>query len=340
MKLSGASRWAACWLVVVVLATVFAAFLAPYDPTEQDRAHPYAPPTRIHFRDRAGTFRMRPFVYGRREAGIRQYEEDRAQVEPVCFFVRGSSYRLLNVFRTDVHLFGLSGPQRITLLGTDGYGRDQFSRWLYGGQVSLLAGLLATGIALSLGLLIGSISGYFGKVTDALLMRLAELFLAVPWLYLLLALRAFLPLRVPPVEAFLLVVAVIGLVGWARPARLIRGVVRSARQQDYVTAARGAGAGHAFLLFHHVVPQTSSVLFTQAALLLPQYILGEVTLSFLGLGVGEPVASWGNLLQSLQQYNVLVSYWWMLIPGLALIPMFWAFSVLADHAQKRVEFPA
>lgn len=340
MRLGGASRWAGFLLLLVFLSTLFAGFLAPYDPTEQDREHPYAPPSSIHFVDGAGRAHVRPFVYPWKDDGSGGYEEDHGAPVPLRFFVRGAQYKFLNIIGSSYHIVGVDPPQRIALLGTDAYGRDQLSRWLYGGQVSLMAGLLATAIALGLGLLIGLLAGYFGQRTDAVLMRLAELFLAVPWLYLLLALRAFLPLGIGPFEAFLLVVLVIGAIGWARPARLIRGVVRSARHQDYVTAARSAGAGHRFVLFHHVLPQTSGVLFTQAALLVPQYILGEVTLSFFGLGVGEPVPSWGNLLQSLQQYNVLVSYWWMLIPGLALIPLFWAFSVLADFAQKRVESPA
>ena len=340
MRLGGASRWAGILLMVVFLSTLFAGFLAPCDPTEQDREHPYAPPSRIHFVDGVGRAHLRPFIYPWKDSGSGEYEEDSSAPAPLRIFVRGAPYKFLNMVSCHYHLVGVDAPRHIALLGTDAYGRDQLSRWLYGGQVSLMAGMLATAIALALGLFVGLLAGYFGQKTDAVLMRLAELFLAVPWLYLLLALRAFLPLRIGPFEAFLLVVLVIGAIGWARPARLIRGVVRSARHQDYVTAARSAGAGHGFVLFHHVLPQTSGVLFTQAALLVPQYILGEVTLSFFGLGVGEPVPSWGNLLQSLQQYNVLVSYWWMLIPGLALIPLFWAFSVLADFAQKRVEFPA
>ena len=340
MTAGGTARWAGILLIGVCLSTLLAGFLAPYDPTEQDREHPYAPPSKIHFVDGAGKTQLRPFVHAWKDDGSGGYEEDPDTLVPLRVFVRGAPYKFLNVVNCHYHLVGVDAPQRIALLGTDAYGRDQLSRWLYGGQVSLMAGLLATAIALAIGLMVGLIAGYFGKRTDALLMRVAELFLAVPWLYLLLALRAFLPLRIGPFEAFLLVVLVIGAIGWARPARLIRGVVRSARHQDYVTAARSAGASHRFVLFHHVLPQTSAVLFTQAALLVPQYILGEVTLSFFGLGVGEPVPSWGNMLQSLQQYNVLVSYWWMLIPGLALIPLFWAFSVLADCAQKRVEFPA
>ena len=165
-------------------------------------------------------------------------------------------------------------------------------------------------------------------------MRLAELFLALPWLYLLFALRAFLPLTVTPIKAFLLVTTVIGVVGWARPARLVRGIVLSAKERDFVRSARGFGASGAYLLRRHILPQASGVLLTQAAILVPQFVLAEMTLSFLGLGVPEPVPSWGNLLASLQQYSVLVSYWWMYLPALAMVPFFLGYQALATLLQQ------
>jgi peptide/nickel transport system permease protein len=156
----------------------------------------------------------------------------------------------------------------------------------------------------------------------------------LPWLYLLLGLRAFLPLAVSPLEAFLLIVIVIGLVGWARPARLIRGVVLSVKERDFVRAARGFGAPNGYLLLRHILPETSSVLLTQAAILVPQYVLAEMTLSFLGLGVPQPLASWGNLLANLQQYSVLVSYWWMYLPAVAMVPFFLSYFGLSSALQE------
>jgi peptide/nickel transport system permease protein len=167
-------------------------------------------------------------------------------------------------------------------------------------------------------------------------MRVAELFLALPWLYLLFAVRAFLPLNLAPAQAFLLLIVVIGLIGWARPARLIRGVVLSARARDFVLAARGFGASDAYVLRRHVLPQAFGVVLTQAAILIPQYILAEVTLSFLGLGVGEPAASWGAMLASLQEYHVLASYWWMLAPGLVLVIVFLSYAALANALQEKL----
>jgi len=321
-------------------AVLFAGFCAPYDPVEQDRDHPFAPPTRFRLMDAEGRFHFRPFVYAwTSRAGIfAEYQADRARPLPLRVFVRGSEYKLLGLLACNRHLFGLDTPGRIALLGTDGYGRDQFSRLLWGGRISLLAGLIAATLSLSIGTLIGVASGYFGGLADDLLMRLAELFLAMPWLYLLFAVRAFLPLRISPSTAFLLLVVVIGTVGWARPARLVRGVVLSAKERTYVLAARGFGGSNLYVVRRHILPQTLGVLLTQGAILVPQYILAEVTLSFLGLGVGEPAPSWGNMLGALQRYQVLSSYWWMLAPGLALIPVFWGYHVLADFLHERLEF--
>jgi peptide/nickel transport system permease protein len=329
------------WLITlavlhgIVLCT---GFFAPYDPGEQDRKNPYLPPMRVHLLDSNGHLHRRPFAYSLklREGYFDQYEEDTAQLHPIRFFLRGSHYRLLGFLPGKTHLFGAENA-RIYLLGTDAYGRDQLSRLLFGGQVSLLAGLLGAGITLFIGLCIGAVAGYYGGWTDSLLMRLAELFLALPWLYLLFAIRAFLPLAVSPLKAFFLIIAVVGMVGWARPARLVRGVVLSAKERDFVRAARGFGATNGYLLRRHILPETSSVLLTQAALLIPQYVLAEMTLSFLGLGIPEPVPSWGNLLSSLQQYSVLVSYWWMYLPALAMAPFFLGYLGLASSLQEREE---
>jgi len=182
---------------------------------------------------------------------------------------------------------------------------------------------------------LGGLAGFYGAWVDETIMRIAELFLALPWLYLLFAVRMALPLQIEPAQAFLLVLAVIGLIGWARPARLIRGVVLSAKLRDYVVAARSLGASDLYLLRRHVWPQVLGIVLTQGALLAPQFILAEVTLSFFGLGVGEPVPSWGNMLASLQRYQVLSSYWWMFVPGLALIPVFLLYYELADALHQR-----
>ena len=233
---------------------------------------------------------------------------------------------------TPIHgrLVGAREPGGFFLLGTDAYGRDVFSRLLYGGRVSLFTGLLAAFLSLSLGLALGTAAGFYGGWLDRLLMRAGELVMALPWLYLLLAVRAFLPLHITSVQAFFLIVVIIGGVGWVRPARLIRGVVLSARERGFVLAARGFGASDAYLIRRHILPLTAGVVLTQATVLIPQYILAEVALSFLGLGVAEPVPSWGNMLAEAQQYHSLVAHPWMLAPGFAIIPVLLAYLLLAD----------
>ena len=332
MRRSAALPAALAALVAMHLAALGAGFLAPYDPTEQNRSLPYAPPTRLHFADAEGRFHLRPFVYRLVRSGAGgAYEEDRRQAHPVVLLTRDGA----GAPGGRIHLFGVEDPGRIFLLGTDAFGRDQLSRLLHGAQISLFAGLLATVLSLGVGWLLGTLAGYYGRWLDSALMRSAELFLALPWLYLLFAMRAVLPLHLSPGQAFLLLVLVIGLVDWARPARLVRGVVLSARERNYVLAARGFGASDLYLIRRHIAPQTFGLLLTQAALLAPQYILAEVTLSYLGLGVSEPVPSWGNMLASLQQYHVLASYWWMWIPGLALLAVFLAYYALSEALHLR-----
>lgn len=321
-------------LHVVIL---FAGFFSPYDFAQQNRDRPFAPPTHVHFADARGRLRLRPFVC----AAVEQpeysgnYVENCADYYPLQFFVRGAHYSALGFLRSDLHLFGVDPAAKVFLMGTDAYGRDIFSRFLYGGQISLFAGLLATGLTLGLGTILGTLAGYYGGWIDSVIMRGAELFIALPWLYLLLALRAFLPLSLNAGQTFLLLFTVIGALGWARPARLIRGIVLSSRERAYVLAARQFGGSDAYLMRRHILPDAYTTILTQAALLIPQYVLAEVVLSFLGLGVGEPASSWGNMLSTLQNYAVLVSYWWISLPGLILIPVFLGYLLLAGDLSGR-----
>jgi peptide/nickel transport system permease protein len=328
------------FLASLHIAILLAGLVAPYDPATQNRDLPFTPPTRIHFVDAQGHLHLRPFIYQWtvRPDTFNEYNEVRDREYPVRFFIHGPAYKIAGLLSSHVHLFGVEEPALIFLAGTDGYGRDQFSRILYGGQISLAAGLLATGISLFLGLLVGCVSGFYGRWIDESAMRLVELFLVLPWLYFLLAVRSFLPLHISPTQTFFLIVAVIGTIGWARPARLVRGIVLSAKNRNYVIASRGFGASDCYILRRHVLPQTYGILLTQAALLVPQYVVAEVTLSFLGLGLSEPAPSWGNLLANLQQYNVLVSYWWMFAPALALVIVSLGYLQLANALHEHLQF--
>ena len=334
--------WAsAAALALLQVPVIGASFFAPYDPTAQNRDVASSPPTSVHFADSRGRFHFRPFVCrwvgDTGSSGSQGNHEDCSKTSSLRFFVPGETVYRGQVLKSSRRLFGTDGAEKLFLLGTDGYGRDQFSRLLYGGQTSLGAGLLATGLSLGLGLVLGCIAGYQGSWVDDVVMRAAELFMALPWIYLLFAVRAFLPLNLDARQAFFLLIGIIGITGWSRPARLIRGVILSVKERAYVLAARGFGASGVSIIRRHILPELSSVVLTQAALLLPQYILAEVTFSFLGLGVGEPQPSWGNMLASLQNYYVLTAHWWMLASGLMLVPVFFLFYSVADSLQARFQ---
>jgi len=316
-----------------VLATVhglalLANFAAPYSFAAQKREFAFAPPTAVHWIDRHAHFHWRPFVYG-------SNGEDESRVYPIRFCTRGYSYRFAGLFPLNRHVFGVDAPGVLFLLGTDGFGRDQFSRLLAGSRISLTAGWLAAILSLALGAVLGGISGYHGGLLDDLIMRMSEISLALPWLYLLLAGRAFLPLDAPSSTAYLVLISVVGILGWARPARLVRGLTLSLRERGYVLAARTFGASGGYLLRTHILPDALSVLVTQMALLVPQYIMAEVTLSFLGLGIDEPVPSWGNMLAGVQHYHVLVSSWWMLLPGVPPAVVALCCFTIADSLASR-----
>jgi len=304
--MSGRARWALGWLAGLHAIVLAAGFLAPYPYDEQHREAAYAAPMGVHW---SWSKPFGPYVYGSADQPGQRFA--------VRFLVHG-------------RLFGVDPPGLIFLLGSDGYGRDEFSRVLYGGQVSLLTGLLAAALALALGVALGTAAGYFGGWVDGLLMRSGELVMAAPWLYLLLGVRALLPLHISAVETFGLLIAIIGGVGWVRPARVVRGVVLGARESGYVEAARGFGAGPWHVIRRHILPATLPVTATQATVLIPQYILAEVALSFLGFGVGEPVPSWGNMLSEARQYHSLLEHPWLLAPGLAAIPILLGYLTLAD----------
>ena len=299
---------AALWIISLVGVVLLGAGLfAPYDESLQNRARALEGPARLGWA-REG-WQIRPYVWD----GGRRF--------PIRFFPPGAGVRL----------FGVDEPGRIFLLGTDQYGRDLFSRLLYGGRRSVVVGIVAAAVTLVLGLVVGGLAGFYGGWLDQGLMRLAELFLALPWLYLLLAVRAVLPLSLTPVGAFGVLIVITAVAGWARPARLIRGVFLSVRERPYVQVAKSFGASGPYLIRRHLLPETYGILLAQAVVLIPQYILADVTLSFLGLGAGEPAATWGGMLASALHFDLLESHWGVLCPLYVLVPLFFSFYILAEH---------
>src|SRR3954469_2096327 len=229
-------------LLVFYALAIVAPFVAPYSEEEMDRRRYFHPPHDLHYVDAGGRLHLRPFI---RQTALTnpsafKYEEVPGQERPVRFFVRGSEYTILGLFRSNIHLFGVDND-RIYLLGTDSFGRDEFSRLLFGGQVSLTVGLVGILISFTLGLLLGGISGYFGGMTDSAIMRSTELLLSIPSLYLIIALRAVFPIDLPSQQVYLGIVAILAFIGWAGLARVIRGLVLSIRRNEYVTAAEALG---------------------------------------------------------------------------------------------------
>jgi len=326
-------------LAVFHTLALLAPFVAPYAQDSLDRSRFYHPPQSVHWRDPAGRFHLRPFVYGTRSgAGTFAYRADPAQVVPLRFLVRGERYRLLGVLPADIHLFGVAEPQRVNLLGTDAAGRDVLSRLLFGAQVSLSVGLVGILISFAIGLLLGGLSGYLGGWVDALIMRGSELLLSIPGLYLIVALRSVFPAEMPSGQIYLAIVAILALIGWAALARVIRGMVLSIRRSDYVVAAEALGVGRLRIITRHVLPNTLSFVIVAATISVPGYILGEVFLSFLGVGVQEPDASWGNMLQQARSLTVLTDFPWLLFaPALAIFLTVMAFNFLGDGLRDALD---
>ncbi|HKQ03643.1 MAG TPA: ABC transporter permease [Blastocatellia bacterium] len=320
-------------LAALYLAAVLAGFLAPYKYDDADHDLPFHPPmlTRIHFFDDQGKL-SRPFVYGIAPVAGQHavYNEDHSKKYPLRLLVKGDRYHILWLLRSDVHLFGVEQPGRFFLFGSDLVGQDIFSRILYGAQVSLSIGLLGILISASIGMIVGAIAGYFGGATDFLLMRGVEALLAVPSLYFILIMRQMFGGGLSKMQLYAIIVVILAFIDSAAEARVIRGMVLSLKEQEYVLAARALGFTDARIITRHILPNTLSFVIVTATLSVPFYILGEVALSFLGVGIQEPEASWGNMLTAAQNPRYLSDFPWMLAPGVFIFIAVMAWNFLGD----------
>lgn len=335
-----ARKAAAGLLFLFVLVVVFADLLAPYDHKAQSRQGISAPPSTIRFRDRDGNF-GRPFIYQRRlaDALYFRYEEIEAEKYPIGIFVQGEPYHLLGLIQTRTHLFGISSDDpaapRLHLLGTDTLGRDRFSRLLIAIRFSLLVCPIGAVLACLIGILIGLVSGYAGRIADTALMGTADSMLALPTLVLILAARAAFPLELPPMRAAMLLVLIFALTGWASMARLTRGLVRSLKEMEFVLAARSIGLSEARVLFRHILPNAAPPLITQALIMLPYFLLSEVALSFLGIGLQEPEPSLGNMLAAASDITQLARQPILLLsPAIVIFIFVLAIRISADGQDR------
>jgi peptide/nickel transport system permease protein len=260
--------------------------------------------------------------------------ESSEQRFPINFLTRGVPYRLFGILTTDLHLFGVQSPGHFFLMGTDQAGRDIFSRVLDGAQISLTIGLVGVLISTLVGWSVGAIAGYFGGKTDTLFMRSAEVLMSIPALYLVLSVRNVFPTDLSTTTTYLLMIVVLSLTGWATMARVIRGMVLSLREEEYVLSAKALGATSTRILMRHILPNTTGYVIVRATLLIPVYILAEVTLSYLGIGIQEPAASWGNMLSAAQELRVLEQFSWVLAPGFFLFLTVLGFNFLGDGLRQ------
>ncbi len=325
-------------LAVLYLIVVFAEFLAPYGLDYADRERFFHPPTLPKLWDARGPS-LRPFVYATAltDPGLRQYTVDASRRYYVRFFVRGEPYRLFGLVPASIHLFGVDDPARVFLMGTDQSGRDQFSRIFYGSRLSMSIGILAAAITIPIGMVYGGIAGYYGGRIDNIMMRLAEIIIAFPGFYLLLTLSAVLPTNVGCYTRFYLITFILAFIGWAGFSRLIRGMVLSLKEREYVLAAKAAGLDDFHVIVRHILPNTASLVIVVATLGIPGAILGESALSFFGFGVREPCSSWGNLLTAASNLPTLILSPWLLFPGMFIIAAVVAFNLFGDGLRDALD---
>ena len=325
-------------LGLLYFCALFAPFLAPYKSSTQNLSKSFHPPTQLLWKEG----RLQVQVYQNVDPSAARYEPVVGETIPIKWLAQGHSYQLFGLFPTSLHLFQLDTEDpnsRIYPLGSDATGRDVFSRLLYGSQVSLSIGLIGISITLFMGFIIGGLSGYFGGRFDFVAMRLVEFLMAIPALYLLLALRSALAQHFDSNQMYLLIVVILAFIGWAGTARIIRGMSLSLRNRPFVLAAESMGQSTSKILVSHILPNLSSYLLVAATLSIPGYILGEAALSFLGLGIQEPSASWGLMLKQTQQDMkvFMLNFWWLFTPGFAIFITVIAFNVLGDILRDIVD---
>lgn len=322
-------------IIGLMILAIFSDFFSPYDPLKLDMAASFTPPQRIHFFDVNGKFHFRPFVHNLQieldpVSFAPIWSEDTSVAYPVKFFVRGWEYKLLGFIPMDLHLFGVHEEATIYVLGTDKFGRDLWGRTCRAGRISLSLSLFGTFVSVAVGSVLGVISGYYAGSIDMFLQRFIEFVQSFPQLPLWMALAAIIPPTWPPLRIFVVMGFIFALLGWTALARQVRGQVMAFRETDFILAAKEMGASDARIIFRHLYPNSLSHIIVVLTLTVPSIILAEAFLSFLGIGIQEPLVSWGTLMQDAQNLQTLGSNLWIMSPVIFIITAVLGFNFLGD----------
>ena len=320
-------------LLLFYLSITVSELLAPYNLQTRHTDFLYAPPQAVHF-IHDGRF-IGPFVYGLdtkldMERLHWVYTPDPAKVEPIRFFCRGDAYDFWSVLRGHFHFICPAEGGTLFLFGTDRLGRDMLSRIIYGARISLTIGLIGISFSFLLGMTLGGIAGYYGGWIDSLIQRLIEVIRSFPELPLWMALSAILPVTWSPVLIYFGITLILGLIDWTSLGRAVRSKLLALREEDFCTAAILMGARPRRVIARHLLPSFMSHLIASATLSIPNMILGETALSFLGLGLRPPITSWGVLLNEAQNINAVAVYPWIMLPVVPVILVVLAFNFLGD----------
>ena len=322
-------------IIGLLILAIFSDFFSPYDPLKLNMEGSFTAPQRIHFFDINGDFHFRPFVYNLLlELDPVSYApiwtEDTSIAYPIKFFVRGWEYKLFGFIPMDLHLFGVDEGATIYVLGTDKYGRDLWGRACQAGRISLSLSLFGTIISVAVGSVLGVVSGYYAGSIDMFLQRFIEFVQSFPQLPLWMALAAIIPPTWPPLRIFMVMSVIFAILGWTQLARQVRGQVMAFRETDFILAAKEMGASDARIIFKHLYPNSLSHIIVVLTLTVPSIILAEAFLSFLGIGIQEPLMSWGTLMYNAQNLQTLGSNLWIMSPVIFIVAAVLGFNFLGD----------
>ena len=317
----------------IYFVALFVEVLAPHGPKDYVARHVFHPPQAIYW-----TFegRFAPHVRGHESrvdynSGQRIFEEDPSKIIYLGLFVRGDPYRLWGLISWDRHLVGPIDPQdRVYFAGADRLGRDVLSRTIHATRVSMTIGLVGVALSLTLGLIIGGVSGYFGGWIDVGIQRLIEFLQSIPSIPLWIGLAAAIPPTSPPLQTYLLITVILSIIGWTGLARIVRGKFMALKNEDFVAAARLDGNRPVRIIRRHMLPNFLSHIIAVVTLAIPGMIIAETSLSFLGIGLRQPVVSWGVLLQEAQNLRSIATAPWLFLPGIGVVVAVLALNFLGD----------